>query len=193
MLWKNVAWKASGQHFAGSGPISLSWELILLLLLHMLLPELYYWSVLVHNWCCCHTCSCQTYCLSALVQNKCCCHTQENLLIIHSMSVLHLLAFPGKCVPQYLLMHYWSSLMHYSTLVDRLHCSAREEWVNVVPGVVSQVLGRGVLGDGGWCPRCWGVMSQMLGVVSQLQGMSKILAHLLRHDWSCKLTRQQNS
>ena len=31
MLWMNVAWKASGQHFAGSGPIGLSWELLLLL------------------------------------------------------------------------------------------------------------------------------------------------------------------
>ena len=40
MLWMNVAWKASGQHFALSGPISLSWELLLQLpLLLLLLTE----------------------------------------------------------------------------------------------------------------------------------------------------------
>ena len=33
MLWMNVACNASGQHFAESGPISMSWELILLPLL----------------------------------------------------------------------------------------------------------------------------------------------------------------
>ena len=33
MLWMNVAWKASGQRFAGSGLVGLSWELLLLVLL----------------------------------------------------------------------------------------------------------------------------------------------------------------
>ena len=38
----NVAWKASGQHFAGSGPIGLSWELLLLL------QSVWY---VIHVWC----------------------------------------------------------------------------------------------------------------------------------------------
>ena len=41
MLWMNVALKATGQHFAWSGPISLSWELLLLLLLGWEYPQIH--------------------------------------------------------------------------------------------------------------------------------------------------------
>ena len=50
MLWMNVAWKVSIQHFAVSGPIGLSWELLLLLnLARILLLSCQYLSDL--RWC----------------------------------------------------------------------------------------------------------------------------------------------